>query len=197
MRDLCLAVNTNAERECNDFYATDPNAVRDSLDFFKRIGLSNNVWECCCGTGCISSVLSNADYTVKSTDLIYRGYGEGEIDFFDVTDKWGGDIVTNPPYSYAEEFIHHADEILETGGKHIYLLKLQFLETTKRAKMFREKGLKTVGVFRERVLMAKDAKFDEYGKYNYKRQRYGGGTVAYAWFVFEKGYKGDITIDFV
>jgi hypothetical protein len=40
---------------------------------------------------------------VKSSDLINRGFGI-QKDFFNY-EFWDGDIVTNPPYKYAKEFV--------------------------------------------------------------------------------------------
>lgn len=73
---LMLAVNPNAEREENDIYATHPNTVKTALEMFKEIGLHEKVWECACGMGHISEVLKQEGYTVHSSDLINRGYGE-------------------------------------------------------------------------------------------------------------------------
>lgn len=41
---------------------------------------------------------------------------------------WDGDILTNPPYKYAKEFIEHAMTIIPDGRKVFMFLKLQFLE---------------------------------------------------------------------
>ena len=56
----------------------------------------------------LSERLIELGYEVRSTDLIDRGYGEGGIDFLQTTEMWDGDILTNPPYKYAKEFIEHA-----------------------------------------------------------------------------------------
>ena len=59
---LMLGVNPEAKREANDFYATDPYVINRSIDFFKKIGLSNTVWECACGTGHLSKRLEEFGY---------------------------------------------------------------------------------------------------------------------------------------
>ena len=46
--------HTDKERESNDFYATDPIAI-DKL--VKVIQLPRKIWECACGTGCLSDRL--------------------------------------------------------------------------------------------------------------------------------------------
>lgn len=42
------------------------------------------------------------------------------------TEMWDGDILTNPPYKYAKEFIEHAMTIIPDGRKVFMFLKLQF-----------------------------------------------------------------------
>lgn len=66
--------HTDKEREENDFYATDSIAIDVLLSKAK---LSHDLWECACGKGDLSKRLIEYGYNVKSTDLIYRGYGEG------------------------------------------------------------------------------------------------------------------------
>lgn len=190
---LMLGVNPQSQREENDFYATDPFAIKISQDFFKKIGLDNNVWECACGIGNLSESLKELGYNVYSSDLIDRGFGE-VIDFLKTDKKWNGDILTNPPFKLAVQFVEKSMELLEEGKQAVFFLKIQFLETNKRAKLFKTCGLKRIGVFSERVCCAMNGEFDKYFKQDVNG-RYKGGTQLYAWFVFEKGYKGDIIIE--
>lgn len=191
---LMLAVNSNSKREENDFYATDGFAIVKMKDKLKEVGISQRVWECACGNGCLSEPLKELGYDVLSTDIIDRGFGEVE-DFLKTDRKWSGDIITNPPFKYASDFIEKAIEILSEGRKAMFLLKIQFVETKKRAELFRKCGLKYVIVNSERICCAMNGDFDLY--FNKRNGRYVGGTQLYAWFVFEKGYSGDAKIDFV
>ena len=121
------------ERQSEDYYATEPKAVEHlmNLETFDK-----NVWECACGEGHISEVLKRHGYNVRSTDLVNRGYGEvGDFLSIDNT-EWDGDIITNPPYSYAQEFVEKALQIVPDGRKVAMFLKLQFLEGKQRKKMF-------------------------------------------------------------
>lgn len=191
---LMLGVNPASTREQNDFYATDSFAVVKMAEKLKEIGASNKLWECACGKGHLSKPLIELGYDVFSTDLVDRGYGEIE-DFLTSTRKWGGDIITNPPFKLAVEFVEKSMEILQNGQKAIFLLKIQFLETELRAKLFKRQGLKEVIVNSSRVCCAMNGEFDLYFK---KREgKYIGGTQCYAWFVFEKGYTGKPVLDFV
>ena len=86
--------HSECERAENDYYATYPPAVKAFLD--KSGIVLDNPWGPACGEGHISKVLEEYGYQVRSTDLIDRGYGNGGVDFFEYTQKWEGDIITNP-----------------------------------------------------------------------------------------------------
>ena len=89
--------HSTGEREPNDFYATDPKAAELLLEVED---FSPVIWEPACGEGHLSKVFEQAGYQVRSTDLIYRGYGEKQpLDFLSYDGKsFDGDIITNPPY---------------------------------------------------------------------------------------------------
>ena len=107
----CLGASNHSKetREEHDFYATDPIAAEWLMQLEE---LNQNIYEPACGQGHLAKVFENAGYNVKATDLIDRGYGQGGIDFLACEDKFDGDIVTNPPYSMAYEFIEHALSLL-------------------------------------------------------------------------------------
>ena len=121
------------ERETNDYYATEPKALELLL---KEEEFSENIWECACGEGHLSKVLKNHGHKVFSTDLIDRGYGLGGIDFLQWDSSYDGDIITNPPYRYALEFVEKALEVVTDGHKVAMFLKLQFLEGKARRAFF-------------------------------------------------------------
>lgn len=124
--------HTDKERESNDFYATDPIAI-DKLIAAWKILPFHRIWECACGTGCLSERLKRFGYDVISSDIVDRGYGEVK-DFLHEA-KMPDDcqcILTNPPYKYASEFIKHSLELLPDGGLCIMFLKTTFLEGQKR-----------------------------------------------------------------
>lgn len=98
--------------------------------------------------------------------------------------------MTNPPYKYAKEFIEHAMDIIQEGCCVFMFLKVQFLEGKARKELFKKHPPKCVYVSSSRILCAKNAKFDE--------MRVGGGSaVAYAWYEFEKGYKGETLLKWI
>ena len=183
-KTLGASNHTDKERENNDYYATEPKATELLLSLEK---FSPNIWECACGGGHMAKVLKENGYEVKATDLIYRGYGEGNIDFLKCKAPFAGDIITNPPYKYATEFIYKALELIPTGNKIAMFLNIQFLEGKKRKKLFEKYPPKTIYVSSSRLLCAKNALFEE-------MIAGGGSAVAYAWYIWEKGYNGDTII---
>ena len=171
------------ERQEHDYYATEPRAVELLLEeetFFPYI------WECACGEGHISEVLKAHGYNVKSTDIIDRGYGGTEIQDFlevkksDYKNDYPRDIITNPPYKYAKEFVEHALDISMNGTKIAMFLKLTFLEGQARRALFEKYPPEKIYVFSGRVKCAKNGDFDNIGS----------SAVAYAWFIWQKGFKG-------
>lgn len=122
------------EREEHDYYATDPKAAELLLEVEE---FSDRIWEPACGEGHISKVLEKAGYNVKSTDLIYRDFGEEEpLDFLNYEGIYDGDIITNPPYVKAGEFVEKALDTVTEGHKVAMFLRLLFLEGQQRRKLF-------------------------------------------------------------
>lgn len=62
----------------NEYYATHPTVT---LDLLRVESFYHHIWEPACGGGFISEPLKDNGYNVLSTDLIDRGYGNGNIDF--------------------------------------------------------------------------------------------------------------------
>ena len=174
-----LGVNTAAQREQNDYYATDPKAIEIALPILVECGLCNDVWECACGAGHISEVLKQHGYNVKSTDLVDRGYGEVS-DFLKCSDTFNGDILTNPPFRHAVEFIRHGMQLISPGRKLFLFLKIQFLESKQRKQLFAEYPPRYVVVYSERQQTAKNAEFEKYS----------AASLCFAWFIFERGFTG-------
>ena len=171
------------DAEPNDYYATEPKAVELLLE---QETFHPYVWECACGEGHISKVLEAHGYKVRSTDLIGRGYGEGGIDFFkEGKPTMPMDIITNPPYRYAKEFVEHALDISMDGTKVAMFLKLTFLEGQGRRDLFRNNPPQTVYVSSARLQCGKNGVFE------------GSLMAAYAWFVWEKGHYGPTNIKWI
>lgn len=110
-RQIGASNHSDKERQSEDFYATDPKAAELLLEVEK---FSPKIWEPACGQGHLSKVFEKHGHQVRSTDLVDRGYGEVKDFLFFNDETWDGDIITNPPYKYAIEFIYKALEII--GG---------------------------------------------------------------------------------
>ena len=168
----------------NDYYATEPRATELLLEKEK---FSRTVWEPACGEGHISKVLEANGYSVTSTDLVERGYGRGGVDFLKTPANGNvdADIITNPPYKHAKDFVEHALATVAPGRKVAMFLKLTFLEGQSRRELFRDNPPKKVYVASGRLQCGKNGDFS------------GASMVAYAWFVWEKGYFGPIIVEHI
>ena len=163
----------NKDAEPHDYYATDPKALDLLLE---QESFSQHIWEPACGDGHLSKVLEEKGYNVYSTDLIDRGYGVGGMDFLAENRVFQGDIITNPPYKYAREFVEKALDLVPPGNKVAMFLKLTFLEGNARRELFRNKPPQAVYVSSARLECGKNGDFT------------GRSSVAYAWFVWRRGY---------
>ena len=176
----------NNDRQKHDYYATDPQAIPPLIE---RETFSDTVWECACGELHLSNALGKHGYKVINTDLIVRGGGMEQLDFLKYTpttlNKY--DIITNPPYKYARQFVEHAIEISKQGVKIAMFLKLTFLESKSRYKLFAENPPKKLYVFSTRMKCAKNGDFANQPN----------SAVAYGWYVWEVGWKGEPGIGWI
>ena len=186
LESIYLTGSSEKKRETEDFYPTPPYATIKLLE--KEIFLGS-IYEPACGDGAISKILQDKypEQEIFSTDIINRGYGENtNLDFltYDFKDFKPDHIVTNPPYKYAQEFVERSLKI--ANNKVAMLLKLNFLEGQKRYQLFKSTPLKNVYIFSKRLSFDKG---NEKGK--------GNGLLAYAWYVWEKGYEGSPMVDWL
>ena len=174
------------DREERDFYATPSLAVRGLMELEK---FDKNIWEPACGLNHITNILMESGYNVRFSDIVDRS-AEQNIEIYDFltnNDIWDGDIITNPPYKYASEFVEKALETVTERHKVAMFLKLSFLETKKRYELFQKYPIKKIYVASNRLGCAKNGEFN--GKDNI------ASAVCYCWFIWEKGYTGQTTID--
>ena len=169
--------HSNKARAPHDFYAIDPKALEMLLDLET---FNKNIWECACGQGHLSRVLEARGYNVVSTDLVDRGYGTANVDFLQCTEYFDGDIITNPPYNLAINFVKHALDLVPAGNKVAMFLKLTFLESQSRRKFFDESPPKIIYVSSGRLKCGINGDFNANSS----------SAVAYAWFVWIKGFTG-------
>jgi hypothetical protein len=165
-------------RETHDFYPTWPAATRALLSVES---FSGPIWEPACGDGAMSKVLEAAGYEVISTDLINRGYGEGGRDFLLEWSPLAPNIVTNPPFRWAVEFVDRA--LMLTKGKVALFLRLAFLEGQDRGRWFPATPLARIWIMSRRVPIQR-------GRMANPGKEEGGGVIAFAWFVWDHAHEG-------
>ena len=173
----------------NDYYATPETATRELLNNFSFLNCET-ILEPACGEGHICKTIQEWDsenkFKITATDLIERGFGEGNVDF--LTEKFDNYdlVITNPPFKYAKEFVEKG---LEVANKYVVMFaKLQLLEGIGRKDLFENHPPKYVYVFRNRVAPLRNgSSVDENGKK-------WSSTMCFAWFVWEVGFKGEPTI---
>lgn len=159
--------NNTGKRKKSDFYETPYSLTKLLLEKESLIG---NVLEPACGNGAIVKVIGNCVAYDKEIDFLK------EIHQFDT-------IITNPPYSLAQEFILKAKEIAQQ--KIVFLLPLSYLHGKKRYDQIwtdKKFPLARIYVFTRYPLLGE--KLREDGKHN-------TGMMVYAWYIWEKNYSGE------
>lgn len=130
--------NSNYARIEGDKYFT-PAWVTEALFSVERF---HRVWDPAAGDG---GILDAVPFGIecRGSDVMPDAHHIGRMDFFEVGDADGFDIVTNPPYGVqsrlAVRFIEHALKLTEPhGGKVAMLLKVGFDSAYTRRHLFDE-----------------------------------------------------------
>jgi hypothetical protein len=162
----------------NDAYYTPKRAI-DALLKVERF--RGTVLEPACGDGAISSRFKDC----ISFDLEHDDESKRQ-NFLQHLRFWQCDhVVTNPPFKFAQAFAEKA--LLCASKKVALLLKLSFLEGSRRKRFLETSPLETVYVFSDRLNFLREG---DDSKQN--------GTMAFAWFVWNKKRKlGHPTIKWI
>lgn len=165
----------------DDLYESPPEAVSALL---KAERLPRVIWEPACGPGAIVRVLRGAGHQVHATDLVdYASPDQDRSGWDFLLEQSAPDgvqaIVTNPPFKNAGEFVAHA---LRLCPRVVMLLRLAFLESTKRTPILDNGQLARVHVFRRRLPMMHRHGWD--GPTN------SNSGMAFAWFVWDRSHQG-------
>lgn len=177
---------TRFERERRDFYAT-PSWVTEAL--LRRVTLRGPVWEPCCGTGAISTVLESHGHRVVSTDIDDHGYGTPGVDIFSRTRLPEGccSLVTNPPYGDSGShggqsrsstamlnFLRHClDVTAPAGGQLALLVRLQWISGRRAAAVMSDAPWTAV------VALTRRIRWFDMGEHTKNAQHH------HAWVVFD------------
>ena len=178
MATLNASGHSAFERGEHDYYATPDKAV---LELMRIETFSGPIWECACGELAITKAITDTHgIEVRSSDIVDRA-GNEVFDFLSIENQqWGGDIVTNPPFAKATEFLEKALSIVPHGRKIALFLRIQFLEGVKRRGLFDRHPPVRVWVSSHTLRCAKNGDFANAT----------GNASTYAWFVWEKGFQG-------
>ena len=176
-----------------DFWRTPPQATKALME---RENFNGMILEPACGTGEMSDEIyrNHRGSYVISRDIVDRGYAHQFGNTVDFLGDWSEmsetskehrpeNVVTNPPFNLATEFIYKALEV--ATGKVAMLLKLEFLQAISRFELFTTTPLKTVYVFSYRVPFWQQG-YEE----PITNQRH-------AWYVWEHGYVGNPELEWI
>lgn len=84
-------------------------------------------------------------------------------------------VMGNPPFKYAEEFVRYSLQMIAPGGYLVFFLRLAFLESQTRLKLWRDCPPRSVVVCANRPSFTGDKKTD---------------ATAYAFYIWERGHVG-------
>lgn len=175
----------SSPKDSLDFWRTPPQATQALFDKEDFGGI--RILEPACGIGDMAKVIYNnlkPNQILECSDIEYRGYYRQTMTENFLEKIWFTEnIITNPPFNLAKEFVDHS--LKYATEKVAMLLKLEFLQSQKRTKWFKQHPLKTVYVFEYRIPFWQDG----YDK-AINNQRH-------AWFVWDKSYSGKPMLDWI
>lgn len=175
-----FSANNLGQRRKSDFYETPYSITQQFLDV-EHFDKQAITFEPACGDGAISRVLADNGFsTCVSFDI--------ERDFLTI-DEYCDQIITNPPFSIAFDFIIKAKQV--AGHKFAMLLPLSYLHGKRRLDHIYSDTcypLARVYVFCRYPMLGD--KLREDGKYR-------TGMMVYAWYVWDKSHVGPPVIGWI
>jgi hypothetical protein len=126
-------------------------------------------------------VLRKRANVIRCSDLVDYGWGHWVGSFLEEQFPWNGDIVTNPPYSIADEFVRHALTLAQRGSQVAMLLRNEWDCASGRNDLFRENPH-----FAMKIVLTRRPRWIAGSK--------GSPRHNYAWFVWEIGQTASPTV---
>ena len=129
-KTLGASNHTDKERQNEDFYATDPVATEWllKLENIHDVVIDNSV-----GEGDLMFPIIKSGRKVIGFDIVNRFSQHPGFEFrnenwleFNPNKLINADVIFNPPYKLAQEFVEHSINLVEEGRKVCAFLKLQF-----------------------------------------------------------------------
>lgn len=173
------------EREQNDAYY-EPAWCDDRLFDFLNLPEGTRVWDPACGTGAIVEAAKRAGLKAVGTDIMQRWQdgtpGRARRDFLTCSALPGVEmIVSNPPFKHALEFAKRAIEMAQGVA---LLLPSTWMYGAKRSEWLATTPLRWI------LLLVPRPSMPPVGS----DVAPGGGKVDYAWFVWDRNFKGEVTV---
>jgi hypothetical protein len=178
------------ERDPHDWYVepSECSAALFSMEYFEGV-----VWDPACGLGRIVAQARLAGLDAVGTDLVRRSsLCADSFDFLKRSfEPEFCNIVMNPPFSLAEEFVREALRITPTGGKVAAILPLVWVSGfSSKRDWLPNSPLKTLYPISPRPSMPP-------GKVVASGIKPGNGTKDFAWLVWQNGYSGNASVRFM
>lgn len=176
--------HSEKDRVDNDYYATHPIAI---TELFKLEQFNNLIIEPSCGEGHLTQEMERLGKQVIRYDLIDREQIDGGTmqtqDFFQDNNypQESFDLITNPPYKFANNWIVKSLEILKEGDRVALFLPIRYLESKGRRKIFQNNPPQIVYVSSGRIPCARNGNFGVIAD----------NAVSYCWMIWKKGYSGE------
>jgi hypothetical protein len=178
------------ERDQHDWYV-EPHEC--SFTLFELEKFTGPVWDPACGLGRIVSSAQKLGLSSFGSDIVNRGeHCVEERNFFESAPPYDfSNIVSNPPFGVAEEFVQRAIDLVPMNGKVAMLLPLVWLSgfSTKRS------WLPDSPLYRFYPISPRPSMPP--GKVVITGEKVGNGTKDFAWFVWMKGYEGSAEVRFM
>lgn len=180
------ATNRGSIRKTADFYATPEKTIHTFLDNYNL--KDGNILEPTAGNGNIVKVIREREpHYITSIEIRKEEYNNlskysNEVIITDFLNWQPTDtyktIITNPPYSIAQEIIEKCFEIANEDTEMIMLLRTAFLESKKRYSFWQKHPLNGLYVLSQRPSFT--------GK--------GTDATSYSWFIWNGSDKQEIKV---
>jgi hypothetical protein len=164
------------ERQDNDWYVEPTWCVRQLI---AASNFRGTVHDPCCGGGTIPKAFHAAGFNTTACDIVERGYGDIH-DFFK-DDRSRENMVFNPPYKIAEQFIARAIDRIWANGLVAAIVNIKFLASQgRRDRLFKQHPPLEVLICSQRPSMPPGGGLVEAK----------GGTADYCWIVWRPNERG-------
>lgn len=200
-----LGAHSTTERAKDDFYQSSPE-IANALFECVKAGIKRNdlyaegleetvIIDSSVGTGTLLEPFRYKCWSLIGYDIADRGYKFVSIQNWLTVKEIPNPrnkpkvIVQNPPFKLALEFVQHSLELLNNGELLFSLHRIQFLEGLERFENLyknKYKRPKYVFIFTKRVsCITPDI------------ENKGKNAVCFAWFMWQKGYRGSTQIKWI